>query len=419
MTNYVGTAGNDNFTGTTGSDNFDLTQGGDDTAKGGNWYDYFTLGASLTAADRLNGGAGYDYLYLDGDYSAGLVLNDSTVRNIETWYFTGGHSYNITVADGTNQAVNGVSINAYSLGAGDVLTLDASAETASSYSITGGAGDDIVTGGAGSDYFSLNSGGNDTVDLGAGADTFYGYAQYTTADHLNGGDGNDSLILSGDYSAGLTFTADTIISVESLNLWSNGGSNSYNIKFIDANVPSGGTMSIYGGGLAASELMIIDGSAERDGSFWMYGGAANDKLTGGKGDDALFGSFGNDKLVGGAGDDLLQGDAGRDTLSGGAGGDIFWFNEGDSPLANPDYITDLSNSDDIINIQNIDADTTTDFDQAFNIVSSFTGHAAQLVRSYDGGTGITSFLMDTDGDGVANVIIEAKGNHATFNDFVL
>ena len=120
-TSFIGTAGNDNFTGTATSDSFDLSQGGNDTAKGGNYWDSFSLGGALTAADRINGGAGYDYLFLDGDYSGGLVLDANSITNVESWYFTPGHSYDITVKDGTNQDNNGISINAGNLGASDIL----------------------------------------------------------------------------------------------------------------------------------------------------------------------------------------------------------------------------------------------------------------------------------------------------------
>jgi Ca2+-binding RTX toxin-like protein len=63
----------------------------------------------------------------------------------------------------------------------------------------------------------------------------------------------------------------------------------------------------------------------------LFGGAGNDVLTGGSGDDQLFGQAGNDTLLGkdgfdllfgGAGNDVLTGDAGNDTLRGGAGDDV-------------------------------------------------------------------------------------------------
>jgi Ca2+-binding RTX toxin-like protein len=416
MTFYTGTAGNDSFTGSALSDSFDLSQGGNDTAKGGNGYDSFTLGAELTAADRINGGAGYDYLYLNGDYSGGLVLGATTVVNIEQLYLYAGHSYNITTDDNTNNLTGGMNIYGGSLGATDVLTFDGSAETASGYSVTGGAGDDVITTGAGADYAYLQGGGRDTVNLGGGSDQVYTYDALSSGDHLDGGSGNDTLQLSGSYGSGLTFGASTIQNFEYISLWSG---NSYSLTFNDDNIAAGQGMTIYGSSLGAGETLTVNGSAENDGYFIVYGGPDKDKLTGGKGDDSLYGNDGADKLYGGAGDDFLQGGTGHDTLTGGGGGDIFYFYEGDAPLGNPDLIADLNNSNDVIDLSGIDADTTAIYDQQFNLVSSFNGTPGQLTRSYDGGTDVTSFLMDTNGDSVADIIIQASGDHHGFSNFVL
>jgi hypothetical protein len=45
----------------------------------------------------------------------------------------------------------------------------------------------------------------------------------------------------------------------------------------------------------------------------------NDRLVGGKGEDALFGGAGNDNVVGGSGSDLLSGGTGGDVIVGGPG----------------------------------------------------------------------------------------------------
>lgn len=55
-----------------------------------------------------------------------------------------------------------------------------------------------------------------------------------------------------------------------------------------------------------------------------YGGAGNDLLEGGEGDDRLYGEDGNDTLHGGPGNDILDGGAGINTLEGGAGDDILY-----------------------------------------------------------------------------------------------
>ncbi len=226
MTNYVGTVGDDNFTGSAGYDNFDFSQGGNDQAKGGNSSDSFTLGGALNAQDKINGGAGFDYLYLNGDYSAGLTMNANTVTNIEYWYLYSGHSYNLTVTDANSST--GTSLAASALGVTDVLTFNATAETANGWYVTGGAADDVVNTGGGADYFYMQYGGNDTVNLGSGADGFNAYDGLTHADRLDGGDGYDSLNLSGNYAGGVTFDADTIHNIEGISLSSG---NSYSLTF--------------------------------------------------------------------------------------------------------------------------------------------------------------------------------------------
>jgi Ca2+-binding RTX toxin-like protein len=54
----------------------------------------------------------------------------------------------------------------------------------------------------------------------------------------------------------------------------------------------------------------------------LHGGAGNDKLTGGGGNDIIFGETGNDTISGGNGNDVLIGGNGYDSIKGGAGGDI-------------------------------------------------------------------------------------------------
>jgi subtilase family serine protease len=80
--------------------------------------------------------------------------------------------------------------------------------------------------------------------------------------------------------------------------------------------------------LAGDDTMIVDSGLRRNAT--IDGGAGNDTLTsgrgddlliGGDGDDDLFARFGRDVLVGGDGNDLLRGGDGRDVLIGGDGAD--------------------------------------------------------------------------------------------------
>ena len=153
----------------------------------------------------------------------------------------------------------------------------------------GGAGDDVVTG---SGSFDLSQGGNDTVTGGAGNDAFYFGAAFTGADRVDGGGGtNDQIGLSGDYSGGnrLVLAADTLTNVEVI---AAATGHSYDITTDDGNVTAGGTLKFFGSTLGAGDSFTVDGSAETDGKFLMYGGQGADHFTGGAGDDGFY--FGRD-----------------------------------------------------------------------------------------------------------------------------
>jgi Ca2+-binding RTX toxin-like protein len=87
----------------------------------------------------------------------------------------------------------------------------------------------------------------------------------------------------------------------------------------------------------------------------LYGGAGNDRLASGYGDDEVYGgdggdwlrgNTGDDMLFGGKGNDTLRGDAGDDTLDGGSGADTFVFVRGDGH----DRITGFTNGQDQIDV---------------------------------------------------------------------
>ncbi len=73
-------------------------------------------------------------------------------------------------------------------------------------------------------------------------------------------------------------------------------------------------------GLAGDDHIRVSGNVHL--AAFVYGGAGNDRLRGGGGDNVLVGGDGNDRLIGGGRRDLLIGGAGADALSGMAGDDI-------------------------------------------------------------------------------------------------
>jgi hypothetical protein len=137
----------------------------------------------------------------------------------------------------------------------------------------------------------------------------------------------------------------------------------------------------------------------------------------------LDGRDGQDSLNGGSRADSITGGAGGDTLTGGADSDRFLYNAvSDSAVATGvDTITDLRNID-RVDLHLIDADSNVAGNQAFHLVSAFTGHARELVVTYHTTgvyAGFTTIEGDVDGDGTADLTILATDDHHTFANFVL
>ncbi len=195
------------------------------------------------------------------------------------------------------------------------------AGTAIDNTIHGSNFNDILLGLGGDDTL-LGHDGNDTLLSGQGIDHVYGGtghdrlifdAAFSATDVADGGAGADTLTLTGDYSAGLTFAASSMTGIEKIIL---GNGFSYSLTTDDANVAAGETLHVTATLLTAGHTLAFDGSHEIDGFLALIGGGGADHLTGG----ALA-----DRLTGGAGDDVLSGGLGHDILTGGAGSDTFVY----------------------------------------------------------------------------------------------
>jgi Ca2+-binding RTX toxin-like protein len=173
----TGGTGNDTISGNGGSDSIDITQGGTDSVTTGAGGATITAGANFTSADTITGTQGVaDTLGLSGNYSGGVTL--SNISEIDTINVADGNSYNFTLAAGTADTTNGLTINGSSLtgtnalsingvSSNDVLTLTGggAADT-----LVGGTQGDVISGGAGVDAIT-GGGGADNITTGAGADT--------------------------------------------------------------------------------------------------------------------------------------------------------------------------------------------------------------------------------------------------------
>ena len=134
-------------------------------------------------------------------------------------------------------------------------------------------------------------------------------------------------------------------------------------------------------------------------------------LDGGAGDDRLSAEFAGDTMIGGLGQDTMSGAISHS--------DLFQFvSVQDSALGAADLIQNLEDGD-VIDLSAIDADLNAAGDQAFHLATSFSGLAGELVLSYDATGAVTSIAGDVDGDGAADLVITASGDHRDFANFVL
>jgi hypothetical protein len=166
--------------------------------------------------------------------------------------------------------------------------------------LAGDSGNNVITGTPNGDFFFVNQGGNDDLKGLGGSDLFYFGNKMNSADKVDGGGGVDQIALQGDYSTVPLILGANVVSIESLAIlpgsdtrFGDPGTNhySYDITTNDANVAAGVQIVVDANRLRSGEDFTFNGSAETDGSFFIYGGNGVDHLTGGAQNDAfLFGS---------------------------------------------------------------------------------------------------------------------------------
>jgi len=288
--------------------------------------------------------------------------------------------------------------------------------------IDGGSDDDLIDGGFGADLAWGGIGaGADTMDGGGGHDQLYGE---DGADWVRGGAGSDTTFggagddrLEGgdghDYLAPGT-GADTI----------SGG--------------RGGDVLDYASAEFASvwvdlEAGFADDGASVDTLLWIEtvrGSFGSDDLRGDNRVNHLIGFAGHDMLVGRGGNDNLEGFEGRDTLIGGRGADLLSGDAGvdrfvyrsvaDSPGTSSltvDWIFGLDTQD-VIDLSAIDANTGKGGDQDFVLVEAFTGTAGELTLVQETSF-FTTLLGDVNGDSIADFSVRLSGEHTDYANFAL
>ncbi len=117
---------------------------------------------------------------------------------------------------------------------------------------------------------------------------------------------------------------------------------------------------------------VIDAGSGHD---VVYGGDGNDTLRGGKGRDTLEGGAGNDILEGGSGNDVLSGGLGNDTIRGDAGNDVVYTGAGKDTVDNKsgkDVVYGQSADDTITATGKSVTNTVTEVDMTKALGSSIT-----------------------------------------------
>lgn len=182
--------------------------------------------------------------------------------------------------------------------------------------LTGTFGDDVLVGARDKDEFHLEQGGEDKASGSLGADDFFMGAAFDTEDSIDGGPGEDTIVLAGTY-AGFVFRSSTISRIEKIQLTAGF---SYAFSGLDKVEATG--LLVDGHQLAAADHLAFDATSLTTGVVTLLGGDGDDTLTGGGLGDSLDGGHGADLLQGAQGDDTLVGVSGVDTLEGGFGDDL-------------------------------------------------------------------------------------------------
>jgi serralysin len=259
-----------------------ITGAGDDVLDGGG------------GADTLAGGFGDDEYIVD---NAGDVVAENS-------------------GEGADRVVT--TLAAYSLLGSQVENL--LADDNFNHDFRGSAGNNAIAGGGGSDFLRLYDGGNDSAFGGAGNDVILFGGAMSWTDFVDGGEGLDQLVLQGHYVGGSALLfGGGVVGIENIAIlpgddtrFGDPGTNLYDYQLTlqDATVAPGVQAVIDANRLRAGEDLTFDGSAELDGSFFVYGGGGTDILFGGANNDVfLFGAWGQwnpgDVVVGGSGIDQL------------------------------------------------------------------------------------------------------------------
>ena len=355
--------------------------------------------------DRMSGGGGNDTYYVE---QAGDVVienvgqgNDLVISTIS--YAAPANVERITLLGSAH-------INAVGNALNNTLTGNAGANI-----LKGGLGADRMVGGLGNDTYYVETVGDAVVEAAnGGTDRVYSSISFSVASShvervdLTGaaainavGNSLDNVLVGNAATNALNggLGADRMI-----------GGNGSDVYYVD-NV---GDVVVEAAGAAAGTADKVMASI----TVRLAANVENLTLVGGRQINGVGNDLAN-TIIGNAAPNVIVGLGGADVLRGGAGADRFDFDAvSDSTYAAYDRIVDLTDAD-VIDLSTIDARTNVAGDQAFVLVSAFTGESGQMTRTYNATADFTVLAMDVNGDRVADMRILLNGDHSDYDNFRL
>jgi Ca2+-binding RTX toxin-like protein len=282
-----GAYGNDVLRGGAKGDIITINWGGDDDVYAGGGDDEIEAHTGFDPLDYIDGGAGVDRLTLGHFTNGQTTLSGASIKNIEVIAFDGdGSTESVTTTDSLVTAGKQLHVQGGYLDAAAKLTFDGSAEQDGSFAIGDHAGSDTFYGGQQADDIDLRYGGTDKVVAGDGKDLIRAFDKLDFTDSFDGGAGEDSLSLDGDYS--ISLAANTVRNIELLSLE---GGHDYKLYLHDSTIGAGQTLTVAGYYLNADDTLLIGDALGTSGSLDVRAAAtfknSGSAVRGGAGDDSV------------------------------------------------------------------------------------------------------------------------------------
>ncbi|WP_119711255.1 M10 family metallopeptidase C-terminal domain-containing protein [Arsenophonus endosymbiont of Aleurodicus floccissimus] len=144
----------------------------------------------------------------------------------------------------------------------------------------------------------------------------------------------------------------------------------------------------------------------------------NDEILGDEGNVVISGTEKRETIYGGKGNDNISGDEEDDRIYGSDGNDVFhYYQIDDSMFDSPDKIIDFeTGSSDTIDISALSQikGNTIEIKQ----VNHFSNHKNEMIVHYNQSENLTSLMLDYDGNGKADFLIEIIGEVNPIEDIV-